>query len=54
MNVAALGVQVTAIRRRGSRDVNPAPATKLQSGDVLVLLGTPDKLAKAEIKLLQG
>jgi CPA2 family monovalent cation:H+ antiporter-2 len=45
---------VTAIRRRGSRDVNPAPDTRLQAGDVLVLLGTPDRLAKAEIRLLQG
>jgi len=54
MNVAAMDVQVTAVRRRGSRDVNPAPETMLQSGDVLVLLGTPDRLAKAEIRLLQG
>ncbi|HZZ92524.1 MAG TPA: monovalent cation:proton antiporter-2 (CPA2) family protein [Usitatibacter sp.] len=54
MNVASMDVQVTAVRRRGSRDVNPAPETKLQSGDVLVLLGTPDRLAKAEIRLLQG
>jgi len=54
MNVAAMDVQVTAIRRRGSRDVNPAPDTRLQSGDVLVMLGTPDRLAKAEIRLLQG
>jgi len=54
MNVAAMDVQVTAIRRRGSRDVNPSADTRMQSGDVLVLLGTPDKLAKAEIRLLQG
>ena len=54
VNVASMDVQVTAIRRRGSRDVNPSTETKLQSGDVLVLLGTPDKLAKAEIRLLQG
>ena len=54
MNVASMDVQVTAVRRRGSRDVNPSAQTKLQSGDVLVLLGTPDKLAKAEIRLLQG
>jgi CPA2 family monovalent cation:H+ antiporter-2 len=54
MDVASMDVQVTAIRRRGSRDVNPAPDTRLQAGDVLVLLGTPDRLAKAEIRLLQG
>jgi CPA2 family monovalent cation:H+ antiporter-2 len=54
VNMASMSIQVTAIRRRGSRDVNPSLDTKLQSGDVLVLLGTPDKLAKAEIRLLQG
>jgi monovalent cation:H+ antiporter-2, CPA2 family len=54
MNLAGLDVQVTAVRRRGSRDVNPGPETRLQSGDVLVLLGTPERLAKAEIRLLQG
>jgi len=54
MNVAAMDVQVTAVRRRGSRDVNPSAQTTLQAGDVLVMLGTPDRLAKAEIRLLQG
>jgi CPA2 family monovalent cation:H+ antiporter-2 len=53
MKLAELEVTVTAVRRRGSRDVNPGPETRLQSGDVLVLLGTPGRLAKAEIKLLQ-
>jgi CPA2 family monovalent cation:H+ antiporter-2 len=54
MDVASMEVQVTAVRRAGSRDVNPAPDTRLQAGDVLVMLGTPDRLAKAEIRLLQG
>jgi CPA2 family monovalent cation:H+ antiporter-2 len=54
LNLGAMGVQVTAIRRKGAREVNPAPETRLQAGDVLVLLGTQGKLAKAEIRLLQG
>jgi CPA2 family monovalent cation:H+ antiporter-2 len=54
LNLDAMGVQVTAVRRKGAREVNPAPETRLQAGDVLVLLGTPGRLAKAEIRLLQG
>jgi CPA2 family monovalent cation:H+ antiporter-2 len=54
LNLTAMEVQVTAIRRKGAREVNPAPETRLQAGDVLVLLGTPGRLAKAEIRLLQG
>jgi CPA2 family monovalent cation:H+ antiporter-2 len=54
LNLAAMDVQVTAIRRRGSREINPAPDMRLQAGDVLVLLGSQGKLAKAEIRLLQG
>jgi CPA2 family monovalent cation:H+ antiporter-2 len=49
-----IGVQVTAVRRKGSRDVNPGPETPVQSGDVLVLLGTQENLARAEMRVLQG
>ena len=49
-----LGVQVTALRRREQRMVSPSPQTVLQAGDVIVLLGTPEQLAAAEIRLLQG
>jgi CPA2 family monovalent cation:H+ antiporter-2 len=54
LNLDALDVQVTAVRRKGSREVNPAPETRLQAGDVLVLLGTQGRIAAAEIRLLQG
>jgi CPA2 family monovalent cation:H+ antiporter-2 len=54
LHLEALGVQVTAVRRTGSRDVNPAPEMRVREGDVLVLLGTQENLAKAEIRLLQG
>ena len=49
-----LGVQLTALRRKGVREARPAPDMRLDIGDTLVLAGTPDALAKAEIRLLQG
>jgi CPA2 family monovalent cation:H+ antiporter-2 len=54
LNLSFLGAQVTAVRRKGAREVNPAPETVIQAGDVLVLLGTLSSLARAEIRLLQG
>ena len=49
-----LGATVTAVRRTGEREVNPSPETRIKEGDVLVLLGTQENLAKAEIRVLQG
>jgi CPA2 family monovalent cation:H+ antiporter-2 len=49
-----LGVRVTALRRRELRMISPDPQTALQEGDVIVLLGTPEQLAAAEMRLLQG
>jgi monovalent cation:H+ antiporter-2, CPA2 family len=54
LNLDALDVTVTAIRRTGEREVNPAPDTVVKAGDVLVLLGTQENIAKAEMRLLQG
>jgi CPA2 family monovalent cation:H+ antiporter-2 len=54
LNLGAMDVQVTAVRRKGSREVNPAPETRLQAGDVLVLLGTHGHIARAEVRVLQG
>jgi CPA2 family monovalent cation:H+ antiporter-2 len=48
-----IGVQVTALRRKELRMIAPNPATVLEEGDVIVLLGTPEQLAAAEIELLQ-
>src|SRR5438046_20896 len=48
------GGRVTALRRRELRMISPDPQTALQEGDVIVLLGTPEQLAAAEIRLLQG
>jgi CPA2 family monovalent cation:H+ antiporter-2 len=50
-----LGLQVKAIRRLNeARRLAPQEAGALQQGDVVVLLGVPDLLAAAEIRLLQG
>jgi CPA2 family monovalent cation:H+ antiporter-2 len=54
LNLAALNVEITALRRRNIRGIKPEPELYLQAGDVLVLLGTPENLAAAEIALLQG
>jgi CPA2 family monovalent cation:H+ antiporter-2 len=47
-----LGVKVTALRRSEQRMVSPSLQTALQAGDVVVLLGTPEQLAAAEMRLL--
>ena len=50
-----IGVQVKAVRRPGAaRRLAPEDAGTLQQGDVVVLLGAPELLAAAEIRLLQG
>jgi CPA2 family monovalent cation:H+ antiporter-2 len=48
------GVEVKAIRRIGVGKLAPAPDLKLEANDVVVLLGNPESLAAAEIRLLQG
>ncbi|MBB4012764.1 CPA2 family monovalent cation:H+ antiporter-2 [Niveibacterium umoris] len=48
------GAKVSAVRRRGIRALNPEPELVFESGDVVVLLGTPEALASAETRLLQG
>ncbi|MEW8562285.1 MAG: monovalent cation:proton antiporter-2 (CPA2) family protein [Candidatus Thiodiazotropha sp.] len=47
-------VGVTAVRRGGIRGEAPAPETRLQAGDVLVLAGTAHHLEHAEGLLLFG
>jgi CPA2 family monovalent cation:H+ antiporter-2 len=54
LELAGMNVQVTAVRRTGARQVNPAPEERVREGDVLVLLGSQENLAKAEIRILQG
>lgn len=54
IDLASLRVEVTAVRRRNVRTVTPDANTRIEEGDVLVLLGAEEDLAAAEMKLLQG
>ena len=54
LRLEELVVQLVALRRKGVRQTKLQPEMQLQSGDVLVLAGTPEALARAEMRLLQG
>ncbi len=54
LELAATGVEVTAVRRRNVRTTAPALDTRIEEGDVVVVLGSEEAVAAAEIKLLQG
>ncbi len=54
MNLAALHVEVNAVRRHNVRGSQPAGDMVLHAGDVLVLLGQPNELTKAEQRLREG
>jgi CPA2 family monovalent cation:H+ antiporter-2 len=54
LDLTALGSAITRVRRRGIRVGEPGPETRFETGDVVVVLGEPDSLAAAEIRLLKG
>jgi len=54
LDLVGLGCEVSAIRRRGIRAVEPDLAMTLEEGDVVVLLGVPEVLDAAEQRLLRG
>ena len=54
LEIELTGAKVTAIRRRDIRTQELAPDMLFEAGDVVVLLGLPEELALAEIRLLQG
>ena len=54
LDLASLAVEVTAVRRRNIRGLLPSSDTCLEVGDVIVLRGTQEDLAAAEIQLMQG
>ena len=54
LHLRELGVEVSALRRKRIRVVDPTPETRLELDDVLVLLGTPAQLANTETRLLKG
>ncbi|MDD5298269.1 MAG: cation:proton antiporter [Rhodocyclaceae bacterium] len=49
-----MDVEVSAVRRRKIRALEPSPLTRLEAEDVVVLLGEPESLARAEERLLKG
>lgn len=52
LGLELMGVEVTAIRRRDIRGLDPGPETVLASGDIVVLRGAPEALSLAEERLL--
>ena len=54
LNLDELDCEVSAIRRRGIRALEPAPETRLEEGDVVVVLGLPEAVSAAEERLLRG
>ncbi|MDO8932605.1 MAG: cation:proton antiporter [Rhodocyclaceae bacterium] len=50
----AIGVRVSAVRRRRERGLAVAPELRLEENDAVVLLGTPEMLARGEERLLRG
>jgi CPA2 family monovalent cation:H+ antiporter-2 len=54
LELSQLGVEVSAVRRRNVRDAHPDSKMRLLADDVVVLRGTEEALAAAEMKLLQG
>jgi len=54
IDLAPIGASVSAIRRRDQRLTMPALETRVEAGDVVVLLGTPEQLAAAQMRLLKG
>ncbi|MGE8355782.1 MAG: NAD-binding protein, partial [Microvirgula sp.] len=54
LDLGALHVQVRAVKRKQGREIGPDDAFVLQADDVLVLLGSAEHLAAAELLLLEG
>lgn len=54
IDVGQDGVFLMALRRDGVRQMSPPEETRLQSGDILILNGAVENLARAEMRLLQG
>jgi CPA2 family monovalent cation:H+ antiporter-2 len=54
LDLPRLNVEVNAIRRRNIRSLTPDPETRLTEGDVVVLRGSQEALAAADIYLMQG
>jgi len=54
LHLEALQAEVSAVRRRGVRELEPGADTELRAGDIIVLRGDAVAVAAAEMRLLQG
>ena len=54
LGIVELGVEVSAVRRRKIRALEPSADTRFEAEDVVVLLGEPEALGRAEELLLKG
>ena len=55
LDLESLGAQVRAVRRPGEREkLDAVQAAELRTGDVVVLLGRPEALGRAEERLQRG
>ena len=54
LDLAQHHVEVTAVRRRNVRRAAPDADTRIEEGDVVVVLGSEEDVAATEIALLQG
>lgn len=54
LDLNALGVVVTGLRREGILGRQPGPETEIRENDILVLFGTPEDIERAEERLLKG
>ena len=54
VGLAELRVEVNAVRRRNVYGAQPSEEMLLQAGDILVLLGLPEALQAAELRLHKG
>lgn len=54
LGLSEMGVEVKAVRRRSIRAEDPQPETRFQSDDIVVLLGRPEALENAKLRLLKG
>ena len=54
LSIVGRGVEVTAVRRRNIRALEPTAETRFEADDVVVLLGVPGALATVESRLLKG
>ena len=54
LDLESFACEVSAIRRRGIRAVEPAPETRLEEGDIVVVLGDSEAVVAAEERLLKN